>query len=61
MSGKIKIIAGCVAAAASVWTFGLSGTIALGLAFGGGALYASDGAGRYVEKAKRHARVQAGD
>jgi len=61
MNGKTKLVAGCVAIAASIWTFGLGGTIALGLAFGGGALYASDGTGRYVESAKRHAEIVSGN
>lgn len=61
MTGKTKLVVGAVALAASFWTFGVGGTIALGAAFGAGALYASDGSGRYVEKAKRHARVEAGD
>lgn len=61
MQTQTKLIVGVVAAAASFWTFGVGGTIALGLAFAGGALYASDGSGRYVEEAKRRAQIAAGN
>lgn len=60
-SSKTKMVVGAVGMAASLWVFGFAGTLALGAAFGAGALWASDSSGRYVEQAKERAQIAADD